>query len=165
MISKDEMVTIFKSISGATFVGINYIAPVDMKKTGNPYVGKEVLKTTQQSGQFGFDYEAGMNRTLAKEGIVPDFVAGPRTWGVNEGKGIIINPKTGDISIQLRVEAKPSSVTYTIDGVVVDKVVLEPFLPVHKPSTYEGVDKPTVRTYRADRIKSLRINGEEYLVS
>ena len=164
-ITKEEMITMFAGVSGNTFVGINYVAPVDMKKTGNPYVGREVLKTTAQSGQFGFDYEAGMNRNLAKEGMTPDFVVGERSWGINEGKGIILNPKTGEVSIQLRVEAKPSSVIYTLDGEMIDKEVLAPYLPVHKAGTYDGVDKPTVRTYRADRIKSLRINGEEYLIS
>ena len=152
-IGKNELVTLFQGVSGNTFVGLTYIAPVNMRKTGNPYVGHDVVKVSVLSGQFGADYEKKVEKATGEE-----FTAGPRQWGENAGKGLIY--KDGQPhSIQLTIDNKPSEVEYRIDGVKVEKTVLEPFLP----SKREG-EPVTVRDFRLDRIAVLRVYGEEYLV-
>ena len=156
---------LFEAVKGTTFVGIDYCAPVTMLKTGNPYKSSVVTKTTSLTAQFGTDYQNKVNKQLTKEGKEADFEAGQRSWGENLGKGIILNEKTGEISVQLISDSAPAEVVYRIDGQVVDKTVLEPFIPVKKPSGNQGTDKEIVpRAYRIDRIKALRMNGEEYVV-
>jgi|LakMenEpi03Aug12_release.lakeMendotaPanAssembly.Ray.scaffolds.fasta_scaffold44053_4 hypothetical protein len=166
-ISKVELVGMFEAVVGNTFVGLDYTAPVEMKKTGNPYLmaGDEVTKTTSLTGQFGFDYEAGVNRQLVREGKEGSFEAQGRTWGENLGKGIILNPKNGEVSIQLSIPNAPSEIVYRVNGVVVDKAVLAPYLPAKSVNKSQGTDKEVVvRTYKVDRIKAVRMNGEEFLV-
>jgi hypothetical protein len=165
-ISKVEMVKLLEGVKGTTFVGVDYCAPVEMRKTGNPYVGHDVTKTTSLTGQFGGDYENWVNNQREREGKSADFDAASRTWGENLGKGIILNPKTGEVSIQLIMTNAPSDTVYRIDGEQVDKTVLEPFLPVKKVNKEnQGTDKTVVvRTLRTDRIKVLRVNGEAYVI-
>lgn len=154
-----------ENVKGTTFLGVDYVAPVEMLKTRNPYLGNTVTKSSSLTGMFGFDYEGNVNAQLGREGKSADFEAQGRAWGENLGKGIILNPKNGEISIQLRTDNKPSEVVYRIDGEVVDKAVLEPFLPKKSPNKSQGTDKPvTLGTYKIARIKAIRMNGEEYFV-
>ena len=164
-ISKVELVEMFEAVKGNTFVGLDYTAPVEMKKTGNPYIDADVTKTTSLTGQFGFDYEAGVNRQLVREGKEATFEAQGRTWGENLGKGIILNPKNGEVSIQLAMSNAPSEVVYRINGVMVDKAILAPCLPAKGGSKAQGTEKEVVvRTYKVDRIKAIRMNGQEMIV-
>lgn len=164
-ISKVELVGMFEAVVGNTFVGLDYTAPVEMKKTGNPYLNDEVTKTTSLTGQFGFDYEAGVNRQLVREGKEASFEAQGRTWGENLGKGIILNPKNGEVSIQLALSNSPSEIVYRKNGEVIDKAVLAPYLPAKSTNKSQGTDKEVVvRTYKVDRIKAIRMGGEEFLV-
>ena len=165
-ISKVELVKVLESVKGCTFLGLDYVAPVTMTKTGNPYLGNEVTKSQSLTGNFGFSYENSVNSQLVREGKEADFEMQQRTWGENLGKGIILNPKNGEISIQLKLDNHASEVVYRIDGNVVEKSVLEPFLPKKSPSKSQGTDKEVrLGTYKLDRIKAVRMNGEEYIVT
>lgn len=154
-----------ETVKGTTFLGIDYVAPVTMTKTGNPYLGNTVTKSSSVTGLFGFDYESNVNAQLVREGKAANFDAQGRSWGENMGKGIIRNPKNGEISLQLRMDNKPSELVYRIDGEIVEKTVLEPFLPKKSPNKSQGTDKEIkIGTYKLDRIKAIRMNGEEYIV-
>ena len=159
-ITKNELVTKIESIKGATFVGLDYDAPVTMLKTGNPYASQTLTKVSSVSGQINGDYEIGVNTRRQNEGKATDFVVSERSWGEHVTPALIVNDK-GLYSIQMRMLNHPSSVTYYLDGQPIDKKQIVAYLPKHKPSNSQGTDDPIIiRTYRIDRIKAIRIGGE-----
>ncbi len=163
-ISQNELVTKIEGIKGATFVGLDYDAPVTMLKTGNPYASMLLTKVSSVSGQINWDYEIIVNTRLQNEGKATDFVASERAWGEHVTPALIVNDK-GLFSIQMRMLNNPSSVAYYLDGQAIDKSQIEAYLPKHKAVNKQGTDEPIViRTYRIDRIKTIRIGGEELIV-
>lgn len=164
-ITKSDLIALLVASAdhGATMLGITYQAPVKLKKTGNPYVDKLVTKTTSLSGMINFDYESGINRQQIKEGKEPSFVAGERAWGEHVTQGVVEH--NNEYSIMMRVLNSPSEVVYMIDGEKVEKSVIEDFLPAKKEHNAGNLDEAQIiRSYKVDRIKTIRINGEEYLV-
>lgn len=157
-IRKDELIAMVAAQKGATFMGIDYTAPVKLKKTGNPYADALVTKSTSVSGMINSDYEMDVNRALVKEGKEPDFVAGERAWGDHVTPSLIVHGN--DYSIQLRVLNHAPDTVYRINGEVVDKEIIKPFMPAKKESEVPVV----IRSYKVDRIKAVRMNGEEYIV-
>lgn len=156
-ITKDELVALVASTKGATFIGLDYTAPVKLKKTGNPYADSLVTKSTSVSGMINSNYEDDQNRLLEKAGKPADFVAGERAWGDHVTPSMIVHGD--DYSIQLRLLNPAVDTIYRVNGEVVEKSVLEPFMPTRKEET--GV---VVRAYKVDRIKAVRMGGEEYLM-
>jgi hypothetical protein len=66
---------------GARFVTVTTLTVPDMRKTNNPYIGR-VKKVSRINGVVNFHYEHAVNRSLAKRGEEPSFIAQPRKWGV-----------------------------------------------------------------------------------
>ena len=150
-----QVVGMFEAVKSNTFVGITYEAPVAMLKTGNPYVKADakVVKVSTISGQFGADYGTKVEKVTGEA-----FEVGERAWGDNTGKGVIYKDNKPH-SVQLTLDNSPSSVKYFVNGVETPKDVLRPYLPKKKAG-----EPVTVRDYRFDRIKSLRMGGKEFIM-
>ena len=70
-------------IKGSTFMAIKYHAPVGDKvyQKNNPYI--RAWTSYKMTIGVNWNYEEAVNRVLKKKGLVPDFVPGPRSWGVH----------------------------------------------------------------------------------
>jgi len=159
-----EVIEFIKGIKGATTVGIDYESPVKMKKTGNPFADRCVTKSQSVSGMIGVNYENSVNRQLVREGKEPEFEAQARTWGEHVSSAIVVS-KDGNFSIILQAVNPPQNVQYFMDGAPIDKSVIEDFLPVRKPSAHQGTEKPVMnQTFRLDRVKSIRVKGQEIVI-
>ena len=167
-ITRNDLIALIKSTEkqGATPVGLDYEAPVELKKTGNPYKDRTVTKFSSVSGMINTDYEMAVNRQLAREGKDTNFTTEDRSWGEHVSPALVVHEKTGDYSIQMQMINKPSEVVFKMDGEIVDKSLIENWLPKSHAPANQGTEKPVViRTYKIDRIKAIRINGEAYIVS
>lgn len=129
---------------------------VDMRKTGNPFIG--TTKTNTVSGCLNGDYESMVNRELVREGKEAEFVAQPRKWGKWENNWIVHN---GKYYLQLKVQSTGTP-TYEFGGQVIEKTVLEPFMPQRAdPKTQEDVEKKIIlRDYKLENVQRVRLMGE-----
>lgn len=158
------------AINGATFVGIDTRTNVTL--TGgrkNPQqgrvtkrmIGARVMAFTNQTINA---YEAMVQRRLVAEGKSPaDFTLGPRAWGTRiPNMPIVVHNKNGQDNYYLEVIfLSPGVVYYELDGVQVPASVIEG-LPVSREGGEQGGldDKVIVRTFSADSITEMRIDGK-----
>lgn len=176
---------IFANVNGASFVGIDTESVVKLKggkknemqgRVTKRTLGSQVMVFTNQD-QNG--YENMVQRRLIEEGKDPSsFSVGPRKWGTRvPGLPIIEHTKDGVTKDYLEVIFLRSGNTeYYLDGAPIKKEDIIGFdEPEEKPTevpadtdeaTNKGQagleNKVIVRTYAADSILSVRIDGAEY---
>lgn len=157
---------IFKNVNGSSFIGIDTITiPVLTGGKSNPMQGL-VKKIVTGSSVMVFQnknangYENMINKRLIQEGMEPTFVVGPRTWGDRIPNSPFITHKD-----KLYLEViflKAGKVTYTLN----DKPINKEYIMGLKESSeanQEGLDnKVIIRTYAADSITKVRIDGQEF---
>lgn len=176
---------IFANVNGSSFVGIDTQSVVKLKggkkneqqgRVTKVTVGSQVMVFTNQD-QNG--YENMVQRRLIEEGKDPSsFSVGPRKWGTRvEGLPIIEHTKDGVTKDYLEVIfLRPGKTTYFLDGKPIEKEDIigldEPEeKPVELPADDEvtnrgqaGLEnKVVIRTYSAESILAVRIDGAEYV--
>lgn len=168
-LTKDQLVATITAVQGTTFATIETDTVPDMRKTGNPYVGR-VRKLSKVRVMIGANYENGVNRQAEREGNedAGEFKAMKLAYGSWLVPHKLIEHKG---EIQIRVTCKPDEkpeVSYTLDGEPMEKSVIEPFLPVKKESARQeefGVERQVVpRNYKLDSIKSITVYGTHYRI-
>tara|TARA_R110000851_G_scaffold172889_1_gene319178 strand:- start:189 stop:710 length:522 start_codon:yes stop_codon:yes gene_type:complete len=159
-------------VSGASFVGIDTTTiPVLTKFTGtrdnkviNPMHGKVrkhmrgasvmVFQNKQSSG-----YANMVERRLVSEGKDPaSFTLSPRAWG-ERVEGLPIVEHKGEEYLEV-IFLKAGQVSYTLDG---QPIAVGDIIGMKDASkgTQGGLDnKVIIRTFKAESIAALRINGE-----
>ena len=157
------------NINGASFVGID--THTDVVLTGgrkNPMQGrvtKRMIGATVMSFQNkNFSaYEAMIQRRLEAEGKDPEkFVLGERAWGTRIPNMPIIEHFKGD-ETKYYLEViflKPGVVSYLLDGA---PIAPQDIIGLKEASTGEqgGLEnKVIIRTFAADSITELRIDGQ-----
>lgn len=130
-------------------------------KEANPYRG--CRKIARVNGFINFTYENSVNNQRKREGLTPDFKAEERKWGSHEESdhvGCIVE-HNGKFYLSIKGE-RVLERYFEYDG---KRVELDSgFLPKPKPLN-QGVDKEVVyRNYAIDSIKSIKIDGEEYII-
>lgn len=153
-----ELKAALASRKGTSFVTIVALTDPRMRKRGNPYI-ERVLKRSTVNGAIGWIYQNSVNRERARENLEPDFEAFPRKWG-QRIKGTPFVEHKGKTYLELKVE-RAISTEYLLDGEVVDKSVIEEWLPKRKPEgERQEVDRPIIlRDYDLANIKAITFDG------
>jgi len=146
------------SRKGTSFVTIVAVTEPRMRKRGNPYSGR-VFKRSRVNGAIGWLYDSGVNRQRVREGLEPDFESFPRKWG-ERIKGTPFVEHKGKTYLELKVE-RALSTEYLLDGEVIDKSVIEEWLPKPKPEgERQQVEAPVIlRDYDLANIKEISFDG------
>lgn len=141
--------------------------PVKMLKTGNPYASSILTKENTKTYLPVTDYEARVNNNMKKEGVDGKHELGDLSGKKHIGKCLLTDTKT-ETKFYIMVEqfdAIPSSKTiYRLDGEVIDKSIVEQWLP-KKSASYGSQDqkkKVQVITPGLHNIKRITINKVNY---
>ena len=182
-IDRSQIESLLGAGTAGTFIATIFIAsPQDkaMRKTGNPYHGKGMVKETALTVVGGFDYRAAVlkqyRKQLEAEGFPKDAVEtalqeketdfGTRKWGVKRPDRKFIDHK-GSVYLACYVRSATEPV-YRIGKEVIDAEKVKPFLPKkHVAKVQKDLDAKNRVTYRdvkLDSILSIRFKGEENLV-
>lgn len=159
------------NINGASFVGLD--THTEIMLTGgkkNPMQGR-VTKRMIGASVMSFQnknfsaYEAMIKRRLVAEGKDPqDFVLGERAWGTRIPNMPIVEHFKGD-EVKYYLEViflKPGVVTYYLDGNPINKWDIVGLKQVDD-GIQGGLDnKVIIRTFAADSITELRIDGQVF---
>jgi len=166
-IREDQLVDLMRNNKGATPVTIVARTEPGMNKTGNPYMGK-VFKVSRVNGMIGFRYENAVNKQLAREGEVADFVAKPRKWGTHIDGTPLIEHK-GNYYLEMKVEKSLDHRYEDASGNELDDVTLDlvrAFMPVKNKPVSQGTEKEIIcRNYKVEKILSITYRGTCYLVT
>lgn len=166
-LTKDQLVATLGAIKGTTFATLETVTDPDMRKTGNPYVGR-VKKHTRINCTFGANYENAVNRQGEREGLEVEekFEAEKLPYGNWLVPHKLIEHKG---AVQVRVMCNPHmkpDVAYTLDGQPMDVSVIKPFMPEKKASARQeefGIEREVVpRNYKLESIKAITVNGTRY---
>lgn len=164
-VTPNELVEAIKVVKGSSAVSVEVETEVDMRKTGNPYVGAIKLNTV--AGLIGFDYETGVNNALGKEDKPLDFVAQAHKWAFpTDSKNLLTNKDGSKLYLRIKVQSAGNP-EFFFNGARIDKALLVPFMPVHKkPATQANLNNEyVVRTYGIDSIRSMKLLGNELVVA
>lgn len=166
-LTKDQLVATLSAVKGTTFATLETVTDPDMRKTGNPYVGR-VKKHTRINCTFGANYENAVNRQGEREGLenAGEFEALKLPYGNWLVPHKLIEHKG---AVQVRVMCNPHmkpDVSYTLDGQPMDVSVIKPFMPEKKASARQeefGIEREVVpRNYKLESIKAITVNGTRY---
>ena len=161
------LVNAMANINGASFVGLD--THIDVTLTGgktNPMQGrvtKRMIGATVMSFQNkNFSaYEAMVKRRLVAENKDPEaFVLGPRAWGTRIPNMPIVEHK-GEYFLEV-IFMKPGTVVYYLDGNSIDPMAI---IGLKAPTAGEqgGLeDKVIIRTFKAESITELRVDGQVF---
>ena len=166
-----QLIAAVANINGASFVGLD--THTDVTLTGgkkNPHQGrvtKKMLGATVMSFQNkNFSaYEAMVQRRLTAEGKDPEaFVLGERAWGTRiPNMPIVEHFKDGDTKYYLEVIfLTPGVVTYYLDGASIDPSFIIGLKSASAGEQGGLTDKVILRTFAADSITELRIDGQVF---
>lgn len=155
------------AIQGASFIGID--THTDVKLTGgkkNPQQGRVTKRMTGAvvqafTNQNVNAYAEMVKRRLVAEGKpASDFQLSPRAWGVRVPNMPIVE-HNGAYYLEA-IFHKPGKSEYLLDGVVVPESAIQG-LPAATAGEQGGLeDKVIIRTFKAESITELRINGQAY---
>lgn len=161
------LVNAVAAIQGASFIGID--THTDVKLTGgkaNPMQGR-VTKEMCGASVMSFTntnvngYAAMIARRLEQEGKDPaSFVLGQRAWGVRVPNMPIVE-HNGKYYLEM-IFLRPGTVAYLLDGCPISRCDIVG-LPEKQEGEQAGLDnKVIIRTFAADSITALRINGKVF---
>lgn len=155
-ISRENFVKLLADMGKkATFVSIQMRSEPALRSKKSPLVGR-CLKIQGMSGMIGYDYEAGVNRALEKQGEEADFVAKAPAWGTRVGDTCLIEHK-GESYFDLRV-LRSLRTRYTVDGKTTSKAAIADQLrPSGTPTAGVCVRRPKIRN-----ITSIKMLGCKY---
>lgn len=183
MSKKYTLREIFANVNGASFVGLDTESVVQLKGgKSNPFKGRvKKLVTGSQvmvfTNQEQNGYENMVQRRLIEEGKDPtSFSVGPRKWGTRvPNLPIIEHEKDGVVKEYLEVIfLKPGTTTFLLDDAPVTKEYLLENVTGYEEEAEKEVNesedgpqaglknKVIVRTYAADSLINVRIDGAEY---
>lgn len=161
------LINAVSAFAGASFIGID--THTDVKLTGgkkNPQQGRVTKRMTGAVVQAFTNtnvnaYAAMVQRRLVKEGKpATDFVLSPRAWGVRVPNMPIVE-HNGAYYFEA-IFHKPGNSEYLLDGAVVPASSIQG-LPARDEGEQGGLeDKVIIRTFKAESITELRINGQVF---
>ncbi len=170
-ISQLEAATV--NVNGASFIGLDTLTEVTLRGgKKNPMQGR-VTKRMIGASVMVFSnkktngYEAMIQRRLTAEGKDPmNFTVGPRTWGMRlPDMPIVHHNKDGVDKYYLEVIfLKPGTSEYLLDGNPIAAADIEGLPPVTagEQGGLEDDNKVIIRTFAADSITELRIDGKRF---
>jgi hypothetical protein len=162
-----EIKHLIEAISGNTFVSMDCVT--EPKLSGgrsNPHQGRVAkrnkgLRVQMFNNTTKNAYEAMVNRRRAAEGNEQPFKVAPLQWGRHVPNSPYIE-HNGNLYIQV-ICHNAGEVEYLLDGKVTPKDQIQG-LPKEQGSGRQELsqeNKVTVRTFKLDSIRALRMMGEE----
>ena len=156
---------IMADVSGASFIGMDTVTtPVLKGGKGNPMQGR-IQKHMDGASVMVFQnkkshgYDNMVKRRLEKEGKDPEsFELSPRKWG-ERVDGLPIVKHNGAEYLEV-IFLNAGTVRYTLDGQPVDHSDIEGLKTAETASQGGLDDKVIIRTFKADSIKTLRVDGQ-----
>jgi len=169
LVTRKEMIEIIKTVRGSTFFKFVAETVVDMRKTGNPFVGATKVSTV--AAQLGCDYETKVNNQLGREDKAMEFVVSPSPWQLHTDNKHFLTDKKTQSKLYLvvfplkksdeRIAAEPTK--YFFNGKEIERALLEEFFPKPSVPKNQGVENPVIyRSYGFDSFKSMTLMGTEY---
>jgi hypothetical protein len=141
---------------------VSFVASTEPRlRAGNPFPG--LRKVSKINGVLNFNYTAAVNRQREREGMVADFVAEPRKWGVRmEGTPLVYH--NGKHYIECKVERSEVVAYIMPDLSPVDPDEVAKWLP-SRHSGRQAVEKTIVlRDFAVENLRSIRMKGTEYII-
>ena len=160
--TKQEFIDGLKTETGTHDVIVYLESDVKMKKTGNPYNGKVVIKKNTLSGYIGKSYaderiaiDNARQDTTGQD--KPVYVANQRTWGILINPYLVVHKNNYYLQLFVKDTGIP---VYTVDGIIIDELEILPWLQ-KKPNTdgYEIL----IRDISFENIKKLTFKGVEHV--
>jgi len=165
-----------------------------MRKTGNPFVTRNVTKKSTTQIMGGWNYGNAVNNARVKlaedgpvwaedgrmapplddAGNVETFVPHARKWGMRmPNEAVVVHTKKGETELKVYFEARImrvlTSPEYFIDGILVDKEMLEAWLTEsNSNAAHQGLTDETeviLRDYGIDTIRSFAWAGRKIIVN
>ncbi len=162
-ISQAELISRLTSLHGATMVAL--IAETTPDLISPKKVEKEVgiiRKRSHINGVIGFIYGNSVNNQRAREADTSfeEFIPEPRKWGERLTGTPLVTHK-GKTYVEVKIQ-KVSQTEYTLNGVVVDKYVVEPYIrQKREEGKRQEVENPVIlRDYAIPTIRQVRMGGE-----
>jgi hypothetical protein len=156
---------IMKDVSGASFIGLDTVTtPVLTGGKANPMKGR-VRKHMDGASVMVFQnknsngYENMVNRRLESEGFdAKTFNVGSRAWGERvEGLPIVTHKGADYLEV---IFLKAGEVRYTLDGQPIEYADITGMKKAVAGVQGGLENKVIIRTFKADSIKTIRIDGQ-----
>ncbi len=156
---------IMADVSGASFIGLDTVTtPVLAGGKKNLMQGR-IEKHMDGASVMVFQnkksngYENMVNRRLVAEGKDPEtFNVSPRKWGERvEGLPIVTHKGAEYLEV---IFLKSGHVHYTLDGSPIESWLITGLKKPAEGSQGGLEDKVVIRTFKADSIKTLRVDGQ-----
>lgn len=166
-LTAEQFVEVIRSqVKGTSMVTVELDAPQDkvMRKTGNPFIGKGIVKRETLNGTIGYIYSNAVNRIAEKEGK-DERDAKPHPWGDMDSQHLFrINRKSGKPYLSMQVKNVTVHGFFMPDGMKVDEDSIRVFIPERtKSSTQSDLEGEVIaRDYDVENIKVVRAFGQEY---
>jgi hypothetical protein len=169
--TRDQLVDTLRDRRGAFFVTVTAETDPRMRKTGNPYVG--AVKRSVVNGLLNWIYENAVNRQRIREnqpfdgaGEVEHFTPHPRKWGTRlkraDGTITPLVEHKGQFYLELKVERSLGH-EYRLAGKVLDRSLVEPFLPDREEGARQEVENPVIlRDYSVENVQQITMDGIVY---
>ena len=153
-IDQQSLINILKDIDKGTFVSIETLTNVRMKKTGNPYFDK-LKKYSRKNVRPIPDYEKRMKKTNE------EFVVAENKVGEHVSPCVLYNEKYGKYYFSYETFDNSHIETKYIDenGNPIEKEVFQPFLP-----TYNNDRDVKIFSVGVENIKGISYKGVKYEV-
>ena len=159
---------ILLSFEGISLAGLETITDARAKKTGNPFKDKTVLKQSRFTANIGGRYHNWLKNQAKREGLENvEFVIKPRTWGTKiEGTSLIYYDKFDKFYLEVLVKEVFETIYTDIDGNVLTREQVKPFLPKKSESKTQAPLKKKVylRDYTLANIKKFAFGTKVYLI-
>lgn len=173
-VSKEEFVEILKNTQPTEIHLVSFTDP-KIKKTGNPFKNKKVIKRTEGDFLFGGSFKEKVEEKLDQKGLIDEnYEVGSLPWGkwVEGAENKVIEHK-GEYYMRYYPSDNASSVEYFIDDAKAtdeEFETIKQFLPTKKVSQKQldaGLEaKETVKplVVNFSNIVSIRFNDTEYII-
>jgi hypothetical protein len=164
-ITLNELLNVLNTINKPTFIHIVMETPVRMNKTGNPFFG-QVIKRTSGNYLIGTDYEQRVNNNSEKEGLDRSFVVEPPKGKRHISKCVLIDTKTESVHYLMMErfdEIHPSVEYHLVNGDPIEKTLFESYMvKVYESTKQEQERKVTPITPKLSNIRQFSIDGMKY---
>lgn len=168
-VTKEDLRDILFDEKGSTIIAGRYMGYLDMRKTGNPYIG--ATQDYRFTAWLNWDYEKAVERRRKKhltlQNYIP-FVASPRSWGIHlmDGSRLTCVVLHKGLYYMNSVLDKCGRRTFRFQGHIIPGSLVVPFMP-NKPAfaksqglKYE--DSVKVRDFGFDNLKWIQLHGVKY---
>jgi len=168
-VSQQDVVGLIRAqVSGTSMVTVDLDSPMDgkgkMRKTGNPFIGKGIVKRETLNGTIGYNYGNAINRIADKEGK-EEREAKRHPWGDMDKKRLFrIHRRTGKHYLSMQVKNVTVHGFFLPDGTEVNEEQIRAFIPQKtKSSSQIDLDKEVIaRDYGMDNVRAIKAFGHIY---